>query len=203
MYCYDMDGNLVWKKDLGKLDWGYFRMAAAQWGGGSSPVIHKRMVIIQCDVQRDSFLAAFSVKDGAQIWKMPRNDIPTWGTPTVCAGSGHSQIIVNGYRHIGGYDIETGKEIWRLRGGGDIPVPTPIVAHHLTYVTNARGGMSPIYAVRLSATGDIYVVRAGPEFKLLAVNKMNETCMATPAISQGTLFFRTRHHLVAVARDKL
>ena len=47
--------------------------------------------------------------------------------------------------------------------------------------------------------GEIYVVQAGPEFKLLAVNKMEETCMATPAISQGTLFFRTRNHLVAIA----
>jgi len=47
--------------------------------------------------------------------------------------------------------------------------------------------------------GDIYVVEAGPEFKLIGVNKMNETCMATPAISRGTLFFRTRHNLVAVA----
>jgi hypothetical protein len=50
--------------------------------------------------------------------------------------------------------------------------------------------------------GNIYVVKAGPEFKLIGVNKMNETCMATPAISQGTLFFRTRHHLVAVALDE-
>jgi hypothetical protein len=45
----------------------------------------------------------------------------------------------------------------------------------------------------------VYVVKAGPEFKLLQVNQMNETCMASPAITQGMLLFRTRHHLVAVA----
>ena len=50
--------------------------------------------------------------------------------------------------------------------------------------------------------GNVYVVKAGPEFELLGINKMNETCMATPAISEVTLFFRTRHHLVAVAEDK-
>ena len=50
--------------------------------------------------------------------------------------------------------------------------------------------------------GDVYVVKAGPEFKVLAVNKMYETCMATPAISYGTLFFRTRNYLVAVAEPK-
>ena len=50
--------------------------------------------------------------------------------------------------------------------------------------------------------GDVYIVEAGAEFKLIGINKMNEICMATPAISRGTLFFRTRHHLVAVAADK-
>ncbi len=52
-----------------------------------------------------------------------------------------------------------------------------------------------------SEQGDVFVVEAGPQFKLIAVNKMNETCMATPAISHGTLFFRTRQHLVAVTKD--
>jgi hypothetical protein len=47
--------------------------------------------------------------------------------------------------------------------------------------------------------GDIYVVEAGPELKLTGINKMNEICMATPAISRGILFFRTRKHLVAIA----
>jgi outer membrane protein assembly factor BamB len=287
MYCYDMEGNLVWEKDLGKLDWGYYRMPSAQWGGGSSPVIHENMVIIQCDVQENSFIAAFNLADGAQLWKTRRDDVPTWGTPTVHAAKEDSQIIVNGYRHIGGYDIETGKEIWKMKGGGDIPVPTPIVADDLVYITNAHGRMAPIYAVRLSAIGeislnknetsnehiawsyrkggnymptpivyknylycgsdrgtlscfepetgelqyreklsstgaafsaspvaaddklyftaekgDVYVVQAGPEFKLLGINRMNEICMATPVISQGTLFFRTRHHLVAIAEGK-
>ena len=48
-------------------------------------------------------------------------------------------MIVNGWKHIGGYDLETGKEIWRMTGGGDIPVPTPIAAHGLMFITNAHG----------------------------------------------------------------
>ena len=60
-----------------------------------------------------------------------------------------------GYKHIGGYDATTGKEIWRLTGGGDIPVPTPIVAHDLVFITNAHGRLAPIYAIRLGAAGDI------------------------------------------------
>ncbi len=284
LYCYDMSGNLIWQKDLGILDWGFYRSPAAQWAGGCSPVIHERMVVVQCDVQKDSFIAAFDLKDGTLLWKTARTDVPTWGTPTVYAAPQNSQIIVNGYKHIGGYDIQTGKEIWRLTGGGDIPVPTPVVARGLAYVTNAHGRMSPIYAIRLTAQGDIslkenetsnehvawsypkggnyiptplayddllycgsdrgtlscfacetgklvyrenldpqgaafsaspvaadgkvyftaedgkvYVVQAGPEFRVLGVNQMGETCMATPAVSAGTLIFRTRQHVAAIA----
>ena len=245
------------------------------------------MLILQCDVQKDSFIAAYSLKDGQEIWKTSRDEVPTWGTPQVYAGKKHPQIIVNGFKHIGAYEIETGREIWKMTGGGDIPVPTPIVAGDLVYITNAHGRMSPIYAVKLSAKGDIsladgessnqyvawshpkggnymttplmwedylyccsnsgklscynaatgelvygknlgpgrvafsaspvaadgkiyfpgekgdiYVVKAGPQFEVIAVNKMHEECMATPAISHGALLFRTRNHLVSIAEDQ-
>jgi hypothetical protein len=52
-----------------------------------------------------------------------------------------------------------------------------------------------------SESGDIYIVQAGPEFKLTGINQMNEICMATPAISQGALFFRTRNHLICIAEN--
>jgi outer membrane protein assembly factor BamB len=243
---------------------------------------------VQCDVQKNSFLAAFDLKEGREVWRTKRKDVPTWSTPTLYIDDNGAQIIVNGWKHIGGYDAQTGKELWKLTGGGDIPVPTPIVAHNLIFITNAHGRMSPIYAIKPSASGDIslkgetatndhiawsyrrdgaymqtplvygdylfvcrdwgllgcyeaktgkrlfnerfaksggigstgytasgvaangklyytsedgdvYVVQAGPEFKVLATNLMGEVCMATPAISEGALFFRTQGHVVAIA----
>jgi len=47
------------------------------------------------------------------------------------------------------------KEIWKLTGGGDVPVPRPILWEDLTFITKAHGRMSPIYAIKLSAKGDI------------------------------------------------
>ena len=284
LYCYDLRGKLLWKRDLGRLDSGWFVMPSAQWGFASSPLIYQDMVLIQCDVLTKPFLAALRLSDGSQIWRSARDDVPTWSTPTIDRDGERAQLIVNGYKHIGGYDLRTGKELWRLQGGGDIPVPTPVVAHGLVFITNAHGRMAPIYAIRTSAAGDIslqgaesanhhiawsrlrdggylqtplvygdylyvcrengvlscyeaktgnrlyeerlgtgrtgftaspvaadgkvyftsedgdiYVVQAGPEFKLLSVNPMGEICMATPAISEGTLFFRTQGHLVAIA----
>jgi outer membrane protein assembly factor BamB len=155
LYCYDTDGALLWSKDFGLLDSGFFMVKSAQWGFASSPIIHDGAVIVQADVQGDSFLAAFDVKSGEELWRTVRDDVPTWGTPTIYQGGDTTRIAVNGWHHIGGYDFATGEEVWKLEGGGDIPVPTPVFADGLIFIHNAHGRMSPIYAIRADATGDI------------------------------------------------
>jgi len=155
LYAYDMKGTQIWKKDLGVLDSGWSMDKTAQWAFGSSPIIHNDTIILQADVQTGSFLGAFDLKTGNEKWRTPRADLPTWGTPTIIQVNGQTQIVVNGYKHIGAYDFATGKEIWKLTGGGDIPVPTPIVGDGLIYITNAHGMMSPIYAIKTTASGDI------------------------------------------------
>ena len=78
LFCFDMNGKLNWKRDLGPMDSGYFKVKSAQWGFASSPAIHDGKVIIQCDVQEGSFVAVFDLKDGKEIWRTPREDVPTW-----------------------------------------------------------------------------------------------------------------------------
>jgi outer membrane protein assembly factor BamB len=285
LFCFDMDGRPLWKKDLGPMDSAYFQVPSAQWGFASSPVIQDGKVVVLCDVLTNSFLAAFDLADGKELWRAPRNDVPTWGTPTVARVGDQTQVLVNGWHHIGAYDFSNGKEIWRLDGGGDIPVPTPVTVNNLAYFTSAHGKSRPMRAVRLSARGDItpaevgatnnaiawahprqgnymqtpivvgshlyacfdngvltcfdagtgaiafserlgtggegftaspvsdgrhlffpsevgnvYVVPADEKFSVVATNKLAETCMASPAISDGTLFFRTREQVIAVGR---
>ena len=283
LYAYDLKGKQLWKKDLGVLDAGWFTDPSAQWETGSSPILHDNVVVIQADVQRGSFLAALDARNGQELWRVSRSDVPTWGTPTVHQVNGQTQLIVNGWRHMGAYDFKTGKEIWKLTGGGDIPVPTPVVSDGLIFITNAHGPKSPVYAIRETATGDItladgatsnagiawsaprdggymctplvyrglvyivkyngvlsvfeaktgevkfqqrlaggtsaftsspiaadgkvylaseegrvYVLKAGPVFEVLAENDMTESVLSTPAISEGTLLYRTQNHVVAV-----
>lgn len=283
LYAYDLKGKLLWKKDLGVLDAGYFQAPEAQWETGSSPIVHDNVVVVQADVQKNSFLAAFDADNGKELWRTARGDVPTWGTPTTHQTKAGVQLVVNGWRHIGGYDFKTGKEIWRLKGGGDIPVPTPVVHDGLIYITNAHGPAAPVYAIRDTATGDItpaagetsndgiawsyprdggymctplvyrglvyvvkyngvlsvydaksgerkfqerlaggtsaftsspiasdgrvylasedghvYVLKAGPAFEVLADNDMGESVLATPAISEKTLFYRTQVHVLAI-----
>lgn len=283
LFCFDLEGELLWKKDLGPMDSGFFAVPTAQWGFASSPILHDNKVVVLCDVQTDSFIAVFDAKDGRELWRTERKDVPTWSTPTIANIDDTTQILVNGWHHSGAYDLATGKEIWRHDGGGDIPVPTPIIAHGFAYFTSAHGRFRPMQAIRLDAKGDItapelgttnagiawsharkgnymqtpivvgdllfgsadngvltcfdahtgaiqfeerlraggdgftaspvsdgrhlffsselgdiYVVRAEKTFGIVSTNAMNETIMASPALSGGTLFVRTRGHLVAI-----
>jgi outer membrane protein assembly factor BamB len=286
LYLFDMSGKLLWKKDLGAFDIGP-QGYDLQWGNASSPVLHEDILVLQCDQKKGSFLAAFSVKDGRELWRTERDGVSnhSWATPAVVTAAGRTQIVCNGWPYITGYELATGKELWRLKSGGDIPVPTPVFAHNLIYVTNAHGGPAPLYAIKPDASGDIslqggsrtsagiawseprngaymqtplivddilyscsdrgvlkaydaktgqlhytqrlgsgtvgfsaspvaaggrilltseegevYVIRHGKQYELLAVNKLGEIAMATPAIADGVVYFRTRGHVVAAGR---
>jgi len=100
LYSYDFNGGLLWKKNFGVLDSGFYTAPDAQWGFASSPVIFENMVILQADVQKNSFLAALDASTGKELWRVPRNDVPTWGTPTVAPytarGAVGWQVVVNG-----------------------------------------------------------------------------------------------------------
>ena len=51
-----------------------------------------------------------------------------------------------------------------------------------------------------SEVGNVYVLPASPNFSVTATNRLGDMCMATPAISSGTIFFRTRDKLIAVGK---
>ena len=104
-----------------------------------------------------TILAAFDIRDGREIWRTERDDVPTWSTPTVYGRGEDAQIIVNGFKHIGAYEASTGKKVWWMSGGGDIPVPTPVVAHGLVFLSSAHGRQKPLYAIRVGANGNVFV----------------------------------------------
>jgi len=284
LYCYNLTGDLIWSKDLGKLNAGPYTDPDVEWGFASSPIIYNGKVIVQCDFIGDSFLASFDVSTGEEVWRISRDEVSTWCSPNVIEVDGKTQIIVNGFKHIGAYDFETGEKIWWMKGGGDAPVPTPVLAHGLIYINSAHGRMSPIYAINPKAKGDItlgdeetsneyivwsikrggaymtsplvygdylynmknngllscfdaksgeliykeslkpgggisasgiasdgklfftselgdvYVIKAGPRFELLTKNPLGDICMSSPAISNGSVFFRTQHFVIAIAK---
>jgi outer membrane protein assembly factor BamB len=157
LYSYTLDGKLQWQKDLGTLDMAPSDDRTLSWGFASSPVLFEDTVIVQSDSKKAGFLAAFAAADGRELWRVPRSEVSvcSWATPGVFKTGNRTQIVTNGYPYIAGYDLKTGKELWRLKSEGDIPVPTPFMAHGLIYVANAHGGKAPLYAIRPEASGDI------------------------------------------------
>jgi len=282
LYTYDLDGKLLWKQDLGVINAGNYFNPDDGWGAGSSPIIYKNLVIVQCDIQKNSFIAAYDIRDGKRVWLTPRDELPTWSTPAVHEGNARAELITNA-RHIRGYDPLTGKELWRLSGNADYTVATPVVSHGLIFLTDGFPEQ-PFYAIRPGAAGDIslkdgalsndhvawskkrggawylltpivygeflytcsvngilacynpktgdriyyqrlggkpasftaspvaaggklyftsqdgevFVVKAGPKYELLAANPLGEVAMATPAISGGMIFVRTQHHVFGI-----
>src|SRR5688572_24621202 len=189
LYAYDMKGKLLWKKDLGVLDAGYFKAPEAQWETGSSPILRDGVVVVQADVQKGSFLAAFDAKTGTEKWRTPREEVPTWGTPAVVVVDGRAQVVVNGWKHIGGYDLQTGREVWRMAGGGDIPVPTPVVHDGLVYITNAHGPAAPVYAIRATAKGDISLAEGETTNAHVAWSVARDGgYMCTPLVYRGLVY---------------
>jgi outer membrane protein assembly factor BamB len=282
LFAYNLDGKLMWKTDLGVLDAGWFYDVDYQWEYGSSPIIYKNLVIVQADIQKGSFIAAYDLKTGKQVWKTMRDELSSWGTPTVYEGPQRAELITNGTKAIRGYDPATGKELWHLGPMSEITTPTPFVALDLIFVTSGYPPIQPIYAIkpggngdltlpqgkessdfiawskqrggpymptpivygellytcsnqgvltaynaktgervyqeRLGGTGgaftaspvasdgkiflssedgDVFVVKAGPKYELLAKNPVGEVMMATPAISDGLLIVRTVTNLYA------
>ncbi len=282
--CLDAKtGEVSWRVEIGPLRGGYYRAPEDTWGYASSPIIRDGRVIVQCDVEKQSWIASFDIKDGKEVWRTQRNNKPSWATPSTYTHSGSTFIAANGYERIAGYEFATGKEIWHMQGGGDIPVPAPVVKDGLIALTNAHGRLAPVYMLGTDATGDlaaadsgeknkflrwlaprrgnymqtpllldgrlylcndggiascldaatgdekwrerlgdgttgftaspvtaggriywtaengrVAVVRAADKFERLADNDLGEPAMASPAIADGTLYFRTRHQIIAI-----
>jgi outer membrane protein assembly factor BamB len=287
LHAFTVDGKKVWSADLGRLDVGAYDLPDYEWGTASSPIIYKDLVIVQCDTQKEDFLVALDIRTGKQVWRAEREELPSWGTPTVYAGAKRTEIVTNASNFVRGYDPATGKELWRLGPTSQITAPTPVYQGELIVVASGRRPTKPIYVIRAGASGDIslagdattnshvawsmkgrgsymptpliygdylyvlnndgvfdcyelrsgkevyrqriphqgsgfsgspvaadgriylpsedgdmFVIRAGPQFEVLARNPIGELLMTTPALSEGTMFVRAERHLYAIRAGK-
>jgi outer membrane protein assembly factor BamB len=285
LFAFDMNGTFLWKKEIGRLNLGAYDVPSYEWGSASSPIIYKNLLIVQCDTQEEDFLLTCDINTGNTVWKTERDELPSWGTPTIVSGDNSDELVTNSSNYIYGYNPHTGEEIWRLGGSSQITAPTPVFFNDIIIVCSGRGPEAPIFAIKKGALGDIslkegqtsnefvlwsktkkgsymptpiiyrgylyilnnngsfscydfetgeqvysekiphrgggfsaspvaadgflylpgedgdiFVVEAGPEYKLLATNDMGELLMASPALSDGMMYVRAEHHLFAIKR---
>ncbi len=155
LYCYDVDGNLLWSKDLGPVPSGRYFDPGYEWNTASSPIIHEDLVILQVDGIHEAYLVALDITTGAEVWRTDRDEHPSWPTPFIYEGATGIELVTAAIKYARGYDPATGKELWRLGLHGDFPTPTPIAGRGLIFITSAYGTVEPIYAIRPGASGDI------------------------------------------------
>ncbi len=153
LYCYDMQGNLKWEKDLGDMN------IKHNWGEGSSPVLYNDKIVVKWDHEDQSFITALDKKTGREIWKVSRDEGTSWSTPLIVESKGQAQVITNATNHIRSYDLATGDLIWESSGmGAPEVIPTPVAANDMVYLFcgGVSNKASRLKAVNLlEASGDI------------------------------------------------
>jgi outer membrane protein assembly factor BamB len=189
VYAYDFNGRFLWKVDLGRVDMGAYDIPSLEWGPASSPIIWNDLVIVQCDTQADSFLLALDAATGKTVWKTVRDELPSWGTPTVMQTSSGPQLVTNASNFIRAYDPRTGKELWRLGRSSKITAPTPIFADDLIVVVSGRGPERPIFVVRPNARGDLTLPDGKTSSETIAWSRTGRgSYMPTPLVYNGILY---------------
>jgi outer membrane protein assembly factor BamB len=189
IYAYDFDGGLRWSVDLGRVDMGAYDIPSYEWGPASSPIIWNGLVIVQCDTQADSFLLALDAATGETVWKTDRQELPSWGTPTIVNTEAGPELVTNASNFVRGYDPKTGGELWHLGGSSKITAPTPIFANGLHIVASGRAPERPIFAVRPGARGDLTLTGGATAGPFVAWSKTYRgSYMPTPLAYRGIVY---------------
>lgn len=189
VYAYDVNGRFLWKVDLGRMDLGAYDVPTIEWGSASSPIIWKDLVILQCDTHADSFIVALNANTGETVWKTDRDELPSWGTPTVAVTSRGEELIANASNFIRGYDPRTGKELWRLGRSSKITAPTPIFADDILVVASGRAPERPIFVLKAGARGDLTLPDDNTSSDAIIWSRTGRgSYMPTPLIYKGILY---------------
>ncbi len=149
LMAVDFNGKIAWHNPVGRL--------ANTHGSAGSPILYKDRIFIYQDhkgtEETGAYVGAFDKKTGKQIWKTDRVETVGWGTPIVIRAGDHDELIVSSQYKVYGYDPQTGKQLWFVKGLGFEVIPTPVVGGGLILCSSGRQG--PTIAIRPGGSGDV------------------------------------------------
>jgi len=178
LFAYDMNGALVWQKELGH------KQMRQQFGEGSTPVLSGRTLVVVWDHQGQSFIAAFDKRTGQELWRQSRPEIDTWATPLVVSVNGRAQVIAPAMRQARAYDLETGEVVWQAGALTMNPIPSPVADNGMVFLMSGFQG-NMLKAIRLAdAKGDLTGTPA------IAWSATRDTpYVPSPLLYDGILYF--------------
>jgi len=148
IYCFDMEGNLKWSRDLGKMN------IRVSFGEAGSVAVSDEAVIVVMDQEGDSFIIALNKESGETIWKKNRDEPTSWTTPLVVEVNGKKQVVVSATNLIRSYDLKTGDIVWQCGGMTELAIPTPVTGFGMVYCASGYRG-NALLAINLQGTGDL------------------------------------------------
>jgi outer membrane protein assembly factor BamB len=164
VFCYDLDGRELWRRDLGK--------QSHIWGNASSPVLFRDLCIVFHGPGQNSFLVALDKKTGRTVWRVdtpePRPDkrtdgfagneargvVGSFSTPIVIrVADGREELVMSLPEKLVALNPRDGSELWSCRGLNPLVYTSPIFGEG---VVVAMGGyFGSTVAVSAEGRGDV------------------------------------------------
>ncbi len=185
VYAYDLDGTLIWKKDLGPM---HMRMA---FGEGIAPVLHGNSLILQNDHEGQSYIVVLDKSTGEERWRAEREERSSWPQPIVVEYDGREQLVTSSTR-VRSYDFETGDLIWEAGGLGANAIPAVINVDNEMVIAMTGYRDPNLLAIKLGGKGDI---TDNPDF-VKWTNQRGNAYSASPVLHDGILYFVTDRGMV-------
>lgn len=186
LYCYDIEGKLLWKKDMGVYK------TRLGWGTASSPILDDGKIYVQYDNEEKSYVAAFETKTGKQLWRADREEISSWATPLLWKRGNTKELVTAATKRVRSYDPNSGKLLWELGGMSSIAVPTPFPGQDLLYVSSGYVGDAlnrPLFAIKPGARGNITLKKDQHSSDAIAWRQpLDGPYMPTPILYRDQLF---------------
>lgn len=228
--CLTLDGELVWKKDLGDM------RTRNSFGEGASPALWGETLIVPWDHEGDSALYALDAKSGEVKWKVDREEPTVWATPLVTEFRGRVQVIASGTNRVRSYDLKDGKLIWECEALGVNPIPTPMRlgdtvicasgyrSYHLVAIPLdgegdvtgrivwKRNDSAPYVSTPVMYEEKLYVTKSQEPLLTIVDAKTGETLMepqrlpslnnlyASPIAANGRIYFSSRNGTTVVLK---
>ncbi len=178
IFCYTMEGELLWQKDLGDMTTRF------GWGEAVTPAVTGDLLIVNWDQENGSFITALDAKTGEERWRKERPDEATsWNTPLITEFGGRTLAIVNGTGRARAYDVESGDVVWECGGQTVNAIPSPVrFEDFVVCMSGFKGAAS--FAIPLTSTGD---VTGSPS--LLWKHDQGTPYVPSPTLSGYRLYF--------------